>query len=67
MNMHADEYAERRVMRETGSMRAGACNYGVLERRPVLERINIIELHRRVCIITYTTICLDRCRIYCIS
>ena len=36
MNMHADEYAERRVMRETGSMRAGACNYGVLERRPVL-------------------------------
>ena len=24
MNMHADEYAERRVMRETGSMRAGS-------------------------------------------
>ena len=37
MNMHADEYAERRVMRETGSMRARACNYGVLERRPALD------------------------------
>ena len=37
MNMHADEYAERRVMRETGSMRARACKYGVLERKPVLD------------------------------
>ena len=31
MNMHADDYAERRVMRETGSMRERACNYGVIE------------------------------------
>ena len=37
MNMHADDYAERRVVRETRSMRAGACNYGVLERKPVLD------------------------------
>ena len=37
MTMHADEYVERRVMPETGSMRAGACNYGVLERKPVLD------------------------------
>ena len=37
MNMHADEYAERRVMREIGSKRVVACNYGVLERRPVLD------------------------------
>ena len=29
MNMHGDEYAERRVMRNTGSMRGGAGNYGV--------------------------------------
>ena len=37
MNMHADEYAERRVMWETGSMRAAACNCGVLERKLVLQ------------------------------
>ena len=37
MNMHADEYAERRVVWETGSMREIACNYGVLERKPVLD------------------------------
>ena len=37
MNMHGDEYAERRVMWETGSMCEGACNYGVLERKLVLQ------------------------------
>ena len=40
MNMHADEYVRReteRVMRETESMRGGACNYGVLERKLVLQ------------------------------
>ena len=38
MNMHADEYAERRVMRETReSMREGACSYGVLKRKLVVQ------------------------------
>ena len=37
MNMHGDNYAERRVMWETGSMRGGAGNYGVLERKPVIQ------------------------------
>ena len=37
MNMHGDKYAEIRVMRETGSMREGACSYGVLKRKLVLQ------------------------------
>jgi len=42
-------------MWETGSMSEGACNYGMLERKLVLQWINQIELHRRVHIIIYTT------------